>query len=127
VSKADRDQGSQPRLPTGERAFRCGHCQAMVEPPPWGGKHRNHCPACLYSRHVDDRTSGDRASACGAMMEPIGAFIRRTGEHVIVHRCLGCGFERFNRVAADDNFGLVRSLPSVEPRTAGASDGAPAP
>jgi RNHCP domain len=50
-------------------------------------------------------------------MEAIGSFQRRNGEHVLVHRCLGCGFERFNRIAADDDFDLVLSLPSLPPRT----------
>jgi hypothetical protein len=50
-------------------------------------------------------------------MAPIGAFQRHSGEHVLVHRCLGCGFERFNRIAADDDFALVLTLPEVPPRT----------
>ncbi|OLB37986.1 MAG: hypothetical protein AUH05_11795 [Ktedonobacter sp. 13_2_20CM_53_11] len=50
-------------------------------------------------------------------MEPIGSFQRPKGEHVIVHRCLGCGFERFNRIAADDDFELVLALPALPPRT----------
>lgn len=49
-------------------------------------------------------------------MAPIGVFTRPKGEHVIVHRCLSCGFERYNRIAADDDFDLVLQLPSVEPR-----------
>jgi hypothetical protein len=49
-------------------------------------------------------------------MAPIGAFTRRNGEHAIVHRCLACRFERYNRIAADDYFELVLSLPVVEPR-----------
>jgi len=89
----------------------------MIGPPPSGGRNRNHCPACLYSRHVDDRTPGDRASRCGAMMAPIGAFVRAKGEHVIVHLCLGCGFERYCRIAADDDFDAVTRLPEVEART----------
>jgi len=48
-------------------------------------------------------------------MKPIGAFVRRNGEHAIVHRCLTCGFERYNRIAADDDFDLVLRLPVVEP------------
>jgi hypothetical protein len=47
-------------------------------------------------------------------MAPIGAFTRPKGEHVIVHRCLACGFERHNRIAADDDFDLVLRLPSVD-------------
>ena len=50
-------------------------------------------------------------------MQAIGSFQRPGGEYVIVHRCLGCGFERFNRIAADDDFDLVLSLPAVPPRT----------
>ncbi len=50
-------------------------------------------------------------------MEPIGSFQRPNGEYVIVHHCLGCGFERFNRIAADDDFDLMLSLPALPPRT----------
>jgi len=49
-------------------------------------------------------------SACGGSMEPIGSFQRPNGEYAIVHYCFGCGFERFNRIAADDDFDLVLSL-----------------
>lgn len=56
-------------------------------------------------------------SACGASMEPTGRFQRPNGEYVIVHRCLDCDFERFNRIAADDDFDLVLALPEVPPRT----------
>ena len=88
----------------------------MVGPPLWGSSHRNHCPYCLYSRHVDGRTPGDRSSSCGALMEPVGSFLKGKGEHVIIHRCLSCGFQRHNRIAADDDFNLVLSLPSLKPR-----------
>ena len=52
-------------------------------------------------------------------MEPIGSFQRSKGEHVLVHRCLDCGLERFNRIAGDDDFDLVLALPSVTPLTSG--------
>ncbi|HEX6799564.1 MAG TPA: RNHCP domain-containing protein [Ktedonobacterales bacterium] len=103
---------------TPEQSFTCGHCKRFVGLLPSGGHHRNHCPFCLYSRHVDESHSGDRASACKSLMAPIGAFQRPNGEHVIVHRCLGCGFERFNRIAADDDFDLVLELPVLPPRSA---------
>ena len=56
-------------------------------------------------------------SACGGSMEPIGSFQRPNGEYVIVHCCLDCGLERFNRIAGDDDFDLVLSLPVLPPRT----------
>jgi hypothetical protein len=91
----------------------------MVGAPPSGGRNRNHCPFCLYSRHVDDATPGDRASDCASAMAPVGLFTRPKGEEVIVHRCLGCGFERHCRVAADDNDDAVAALPAVAPRIGG--------
>jgi hypothetical protein len=83
--------------------FKCGHCRTFVGPPISGGRHRNHCPLCLYSRHVDRQRPGDRESECRSLMEPIGTYNRRNGEQVIVHQCLGCGVERHCRVAADDH------------------------
>jgi hypothetical protein len=84
----------------------------------FGGRHRNHCPYCLYSLHVDGRVPGDRASNCRARMAPVGVFARPKGEQVLVHRCLGCGFERHCRVAADDDVVAVMRLAIVEPRIA---------
>lgn len=115
MSKTYRDQGrTAPRWSRGrDECFRCRHCKLLVGPLPSGGKHRNHCPACLYSRHVDGRTPGDRASDCGSSMAPVAVFTRANGEYVLVHRCLGCTFERYNRIAADDNVELVLALPIV--------------
>lgn len=102
-----------------DESFACGHCGQRIGPLPSGGRNRNHCPFCLYSRHVDAERSGDRASPCRGMMEPIGVFERPNGEEVIVHRCLVCGFERFNRVGADDDEAQVAALPRIAPRSAG--------
>lgn len=111
-------RGQKPRQhPRDSEEFRCKRCKMLVGNLPSGGHHRNHCPFCLYSLHIDAERSGDRASTCRSVMQPVGAFQRRNGEHVIVHRCLGCGFERFNRIAADDNFHQVLSLPTVPVRT----------
>ena len=107
----------KPRLADGSESFKCGHCRAFIGPTVSGGRHRNHCPLCLYSRHVDDRRPGDRASVCRSLMAPVGTFHRPKGEQVIVHRCLGCGLERHCRVAADDNMISCLRLPLVAPRT----------
>ena len=106
----------------GDESFKCVHCKAFIGPTVGGGRHRNHCPHCLYSRHVDV-TIGDRASTCRASMAPVARFERPNGEPVIVHRCLGCGFERHNRVAADDDWMLYESLPVVVPRLGWTGDG----
>ena len=39
--------------------FSCRVCDRLVFPTPTGGDHRNHCPNCLSSLHVDQEP-GDR-------------------------------------------------------------------
>ena len=86
-----------------ERPFRCGHCRLDVPSDALGTAHRNHCPNCLWSRHLDDDRPGDRASECGSLMEPIAISVRGDGEWVLVHRCTGCDELHLNRTAGDDN------------------------
>lgn len=86
--------------------FTCVHCKTQVSGVAWGTKQRNHCPACLHSKHVDD-TPGDRGSPCGGAMEPIAVAVRSAGEDagewVLVHRCSRCATLRVNRIAGDDS------------------------
>lgn len=104
------------------KPFKCRNCKAFIGLPLTGGKQRNHCPNCLRSLHVDGETPGDRASDCGSLMTPAGTFFRPNGEQVLLHRCLGCGFERHNRIAADDNPLLLMRLALIEPRLGGQQD-----
>ena len=83
-------------------SFTCKVCGWMVGPNGAGNDHRNHCPNCLHSLHVDEEP-GDRASCCGGIMEPIAVWVRKNGEWTIIHRCRQCGKLSSNRVAADDN------------------------
>jgi hypothetical protein len=99
----------QPR----NEGFICEFCQKKVDPIEFGGGYRNHCPKCLCSKHVDADVPGDRNSLCFGLMKPIGVFTRRTGEYVLVHKCESCGFERYNRIAGDDDFDLVTKLSVV--------------
>ena len=88
---------------TEQRSFRCGHCRADVSDNAPGTAYRNHCPKCLWSRHLDDDRPGDRAAECGAHMEPIAITVRGEGEWILVHRCAGCGQLHLNRTAGDDD------------------------
>ena len=123
-SRPDHGASDPPRVPApakrrsadGRESFKCRHCRAFIGPTVSGGRHRNHCPLCLYSRHVDAKTPGDRASDCRSLMAPVGTFHRPKGEQVVLHRCLGCGLERHNRIAADDNPAALLRLPPVAPR-----------
>jgi hypothetical protein len=90
--------------------FICENCRKDVEPLSSGGHNRNHCPFCLASLHVDDSTPGDRMSSCGGIMNAFGVESRRTGEFVLLHRCVKCGKVSKNRIAGDDDFEKVISL-----------------
>ena len=82
--------------------FTCKNCGQTVVPEGAGSDHRNHCPYCLTSLHLDEEP-GDRASDCHGKMEPIGVWVRKNGEWALIHRCTICGKLDSNRVAADDN------------------------
>lgn len=85
-----------------QESFTCKVCGWLVVPDQAGTEHRNHCPNCLHSLHVDIEP-GDRSSDCGGVMEPVAVWVRRGGEWAIIHRCKRCGALSSNRVAADDN------------------------
>ncbi|MGW3076641.1 RNHCP domain-containing protein [Kitasatospora sp. NPDC001132] len=90
-------------------AFRCVDCRLDVPLDAPGTAHRNHCPNCLASRHVDGRRPGDRAAGCGGRMAVLGLSVRADGEWMIIHQCLSCGELSANRIAGDDNaLALVR-------------------
>jgi len=91
--------------------FRCIHCGAPVPAYSWGTRHRNHCPFCLWSRHVDIRP-GDRASLCGGAMEPIAIWSKSDGEVMVLHRCSVCGTIKANRCAGDDDEAVLCALAS---------------
>jgi hypothetical protein len=89
--------------------FNCVKCNELVLNTVSGTEQRNHCPKCLWSRHVDFQI-GDRRSACRSVMEPIAVCAKPNGEWSIVHRCIKCGAVRLNRIAGDDNEILLLSL-----------------
>ena len=76
---------------------------------PAGTQHRNHCPNCLTSLHLDNEP-GDRAADCGGQMEPVAVWVRKGGEWAIIHHCRLCGKLTSNRIAADDNPMLLMSI-----------------
>lgn len=100
-----------------EESFTCKVCSMTVEPVGAGTDHRNHCPNCLSSIHVDNEP-GDRASECHGIMEPISVWVRKNGEWALIHRCKVCGKLSSNRVAADDSPVKLMSIamrPVAEP------------
>lgn len=95
--------------------FTCRHCGREIVPEGAGSSHRNHCPYCLYSLHLDNEP-GDRAADCGGHMEPVGVWVRKGGEWAIIHRCKRCSALSSNRIAADDNPLVLMSI-ALKPLT----------
>jgi len=94
-------------------SFACKNCNTYVQPDGAATSHRNHCPNCLVSIHVDI-TPGDRAALCGGKMDPISVWVKKNGEWAIIHCCRACGEISTNRIAADDNPTLLMSI-AVKP------------
>ena len=86
----------------GGGGFACRRCHRHIGEDAPGTAHRNHCPFCLWSVHLDERP-GDRRSPCNGGMEPIAVWVRPDEEWALVHRCGTCRVVRVNRVAGDDN------------------------
>jgi hypothetical protein len=81
--------------------FVCEKCGFSVT----GNGYTNHCPECLWSKHVDI-FPGDRAEKCGGLMEPIR--IEKKGkEYTIIHKCIKCGVEKPNKAVKEDNFQMI--------------------
>jgi len=103
----------RPPRTAGDQAFQCRRCHQFIGAPIVGGRHRNHCPNCLHSLHVDLKRPGDRRGTCESLMTPRGLIVRRNGEQMILQECLGCGKTQPTRVAADDNTVLLMRLAPI--------------
>ena len=59
-------------------SFTCKHCGRLVVSAGAGTGHRNHCPNCLTSLHLDVEP-GDRSAHCGGLMDPVAVWVRKSG------------------------------------------------
>lgn len=81
--------------------FNCAHCGAVVH----GNGYTNHCPKCLWSRHVDNNP-GDRAATCHGMMRPV-SIESIGGKFIITHKCETCGKIKRQRASDDDSIDAI--------------------
>lgn len=84
--------------------FVCGNCGARVR----GNGYTDHCPKCLFSRHVDINP-GDRQAKCGGIMKPAGLEIK-SKKYVINYKCLKCGKNYKVKAVKNDNFETLLKL-----------------
>lgn len=77
--------------------FTCEHCGERVS----GTGYTNHCPKCLWSKHVDI-DPGDRMEVCGGMMKPTRLELI-SGKYSILHQCVNCGHQKRNKKNENDD------------------------
>ena len=84
--------------------FTCEICGNSVE----GTGYTDHCPECLWSKHVDINP-GDRKSECSGRMKPMGVEIKG-GEYFIHYQCEKCGYTHRVKSRPEDNFEEIVKL-----------------
>jgi hypothetical protein len=84
--------------------FVCSNCKKSVK----GTGYTNHCPYCLWSRHVDINP-GDREEKCRGEMKPISAYYVR-GKWKLIHRCSVCNVKREVFAVKNDNMESIIQL-----------------
>ena len=75
--------------------FICEKCKEQVK----GNGYTDHCPYCLWGKHVDIKP-GDRLADCQGAMEPIGVEMKQD-KYIIFYKCVKCGY--LYKVKAADN------------------------
>ena len=89
-----------------DESFICENCKSLVKKLEYSA--RDHCPNCLYSKHVDVNP-GDRLNTCKGLLKPI-AIEKYRDTYKIIYKCLKCGEIHKNIMACDDNMDLIIEL-----------------
>ena len=93
-----------------DEGFICENCGYEVVPLSYTA--RDHCPSCLYSKHVDIMP-GDRNNTCLGLMEPIG-IEKYKNTYKIIYKCSKCHQIHKNIMANDDNYDLIIKLSIID-------------
>lgn len=89
-----------------DEEFICEYCNTLVSK--LGYTSRDHCPNCLYSKHVDINP-GDRLNECKGLLEPI-SIEKYKNTYKIIYKCVKCNTIHKNIVATDDSYDEIIRL-----------------
>lgn len=89
-----------------DEEFICDNCNKYVEKLNYTA--RDHCPNCLYSKHVDINP-GDRLNKCQGLLKPI-SIEKYKNTYKIIYKCLKCNKIHKNIMAFDDNYDKIIEL-----------------
>jgi len=92
-----------------DEKFICENCGYEVDKLNYTA--RDHCPFCLFSKHVDINP-GDRLNECHGLMEPIG-IEKYKNTYKIVYKCSKCHENHKNVMASDDNFDEIIKISKI--------------
>lgn len=85
--------------------FTCQNCGQLV----FGNGYTDHCPSCLYGKHVDLDIPGDRASDCHGLLKPLKVVFEK-GKYRIYYKCTSCSHQFRVWADPDDNQDILLSL-----------------
>lgn len=89
-----------------DESFICENCNKQVEKLNYTA--RDHCPYCLYSKHVDIMP-GDRMNNCMGLLKPV-SIEKFKDTYKIIYKCTKCNQIHKNIMASDDNMDLIIEL-----------------
>lgn len=89
-----------------DEEFICDNCHKKVSKLNYTA--RDHCPYCLYSKHLDIMP-GDRKNTCKGLLKPIG-IEKYKNTYKIIYKCLNCNIIHKNIMATDDDFNKIIEL-----------------
>lgn len=89
--------------------FICENCGKEVQKANYTA--RDHCPYCLYSKHVDINP-GDRQNTCKGLLKPIGIEKFRD-TYKILYKCTKCNQEHKNIMANDDDMNEIIKVSNI--------------
>lgn len=90
-------------------SFCCENCKEEISKhPSWSA--RNHCPHCLYSKHLDKDFPWDRASECHSIMKPVWKDYHKNKGWMVIHQCQKCSKKIPNKLAEDDNVEVFNKI-----------------
>ncbi len=80
--------------------FECENCGHKTK----GDGYTDHCPKCLWGKHVDEKIPGDRLSKCRGLMEPTKTEFQISNfQFLIKYKCMKCRHEFLVRSGDNDN------------------------
>ena len=89
-----------------DESFICENCGKDIKPLKYTS--RDHCPYCLFSKHVDINP-GDRLNSCKGLMNPID-IEKYKDTYKIIYKCLKCNKTHKNVMAEDDDMNEIINI-----------------